>query len=154
MIRTTCGVLVTDGARLLLGQAPNASRWDIPKGLAEPGEAFLDAAVRELREETGLVAEGASLTPHGVHRYLPGKQLALFRWRVDAMPDPAALRCASVFRGYDGRLMPEFARFAVVTWEEALGRVGKNMGRVLSEVGFCENLPRVLQRNPVDSQSS
>ncbi len=28
--------------------------WDFPKGLAEPGEAPLDAALREVREETGL----------------------------------------------------------------------------------------------------
>ena len=30
--------------------------WDIPKGVAEPGEQFAAAAVRELQEETGLAA--------------------------------------------------------------------------------------------------
>ena len=53
--RISCGVIVTDGNRLLLGHATRSPRWDIPKGLAEPGESLAAAAVRELAEETGLV---------------------------------------------------------------------------------------------------
>jgi hypothetical protein len=30
----SCGVLVTDGERLLLGRAPLSPRWDFPKGAA------------------------------------------------------------------------------------------------------------------------
>ncbi|MBV8915190.1 MAG: NUDIX domain-containing protein, partial [Acetobacteraceae bacterium] len=52
MALTSCGVLVSDGARLLIGQATASPRWDIPKGVAEPGEDLLAAAVRELDEET------------------------------------------------------------------------------------------------------
>jgi len=135
MALTTCGVLVSDGEHLLIGQATASPRWDIPKGVAEPGESFVAAAGRELREETGLVADPAALVPLGVHRYLPGKQLALFAWHPAAMPDPAGLRCSSTFRGRDGRLVPEFARFALLPWAEAVARVGKNMARVLGEVG-------------------
>jgi 8-oxo-dGTP pyrophosphatase MutT (NUDIX family) len=42
-------VLVTDGVQVLLGHASCSPRWDIPKGLAHPGEPFVTAAVRELR---------------------------------------------------------------------------------------------------------
>jgi 8-oxo-dGTP pyrophosphatase MutT (NUDIX family) len=136
MIRTTCGILVMDKAGdLLLGQATGSPRWDIPKGVAEPEESWLDAAVRELREETSLVADPRELVPIGTHRYLPGKQLALFRWLMSTIPDPATLCCTSLFRARDGRLVPEFARFAVLPWSEAMARVGKNMARVLVEVG-------------------
>jgi 8-oxo-dGTP pyrophosphatase MutT (NUDIX family) len=31
--------------------------WGLPKGLVEPGESAAEAALREVREETGLVAE-------------------------------------------------------------------------------------------------
>jgi len=133
--RTSCGVLVTDdGTRLLLGRFTGLALWDIPKGLADPGEAFDAAALRELSEETGLAAPPAALLPLGVHRYRPGKDLALFLWRVAAMPDPAALVCRSMFRARDGRWLPELDAFAVLDWDTALARVGRNMARVLGEV--------------------
>ncbi len=133
---TSCGVLVSDGAgRILLGQATGSARWDIPKGVAEAGEEHAAAAARELREETGLVAEASALLPLGIYRYLPAKDLALFAWAADPALEPAALRCTSMFRGRDGRLVPEFARFALLPWGEALARAGKNMARVLGEVG-------------------
>jgi 8-oxo-dGTP pyrophosphatase MutT (NUDIX family) len=132
--RVTCGVLVLDCRRnLLIGQATGSKRWDIPKGIADPGEPWAQAAVRELREETGLMAEPDRLSPLGVHPYLPGKRLALFAWEPACMPDPAALRCTSTFLARDGRVLPELARFAVLPWAEALARLGKNMARVLGD---------------------
>ena len=132
---TSCGVLVRDAAgRVLLGQATGSARWDIPKGVAEAGEDYAAAALRELREETGLVADAASLRALGVHRYLPAKDLALFEW-VKAEIDVAELQCTSLFRARDGRMMPELARFALLEWDQALGRVGKNMRLVLEGMG-------------------
>jgi bis(5'-nucleosidyl)-tetraphosphatase len=52
--RLSAGVVVvretTDGWRFLLLRAFN--HWDFPKGMVEPGEEPLAAAVREVREET------------------------------------------------------------------------------------------------------
>jgi 8-oxo-dGTP pyrophosphatase MutT (NUDIX family) len=42
------------GIRLLVLRA--YKNWDFPKGLVEPGESELDAARREVQEETGLAA--------------------------------------------------------------------------------------------------
>ena len=129
----TCGVIVTDGRKILLGHATRSSRWDIPKGIAEPGEDFADAAVRELQEETGLVARPDELTPLGVRPYRSGKDLALFRWHPPAMPDPASLVCVSCFtwRGSD---LPEFDRFGLFDKDEAVARVGKAMAPILAGV--------------------
>ena len=63
--RISCGVVITDGQLLLLGHATFSPRWDIPKGLAEPGETLPDAALRELREETGLLAASSDLVALG-----------------------------------------------------------------------------------------
>lgn len=129
--KLSCGVLVTDGARLLLGHATRSPRWDIPKGLAEPGESALDAALRELREETGLVADPAGLRPLGTHAYLRDKDLALFVWHPDPMPDPATLSCTALVTLADGTSFPELDRFALLAWPEVYVRAGKNMSRVL-----------------------
>ena len=40
-------------------QQPNAGRWGFPGGVLELGETVTQGAVRELREETGIVAEPA-----------------------------------------------------------------------------------------------
>jgi len=132
--QTSCGVIVTDGQRLLLGHATRSPRWDIPKGVAESGENFSGAAVRELREETGLVVSPDELVALGVHPYLRGKDLALFAWAPQPLPDPGSLACTSNFALADGTLLPEFDRFGLFPWDEALTRVGKNLARVLTSI--------------------
>ena len=132
--QTSCGVIVTDGERVLLGHATRSPRWDIPKGSAEPSETFPVAAARELLEETGLVIAPEALTDLGVHLYLRGKDLALFMWKAAHLPDPRRLTCTSRFALPDGTLLPEFDRFGLFAWEDALSLVGKNLARVLASV--------------------
>jgi 8-oxo-dGTP pyrophosphatase MutT (NUDIX family) len=133
--KTSCGVIVGDGERILLGHATRSPRWDIPKGEAEPGEDFAAAAARELREETGLSVAPGELAALGVHPYLRGKDLALFAWSPTLMPDPKSLLCSSTFTLPNGAILPEFDRFGLFHWDEALGRVGKNMARILARIG-------------------
>jgi 8-oxo-dGTP pyrophosphatase MutT (NUDIX family) len=133
---TSSGVIVTDGKRLLLGHASRSPRWDIPKGGAEPGETLAEAAVRELREETGLAAPEAALTALGVFPYLRTKDLALFAWVVATLPDPKTLACSEYFTLADGTHLPEFDRFGLFPREAALTKVGKNLARLLAEISL------------------
>jgi 8-oxo-dGTP pyrophosphatase MutT (NUDIX family) len=126
--RLSCGVVV------LLGHATRSPRWDIPKGLAEPDESHAAAAVRELAEETGLVVTEAELRTFGVHAYLRDKDLALFVWMPAEMPASDTLVCRSTFVLPDGSLVPEFDRFGLFDWDEALGKVGKSLARLLTQV--------------------
>jgi 8-oxo-dGTP diphosphatase len=42
-------------------QQPNAGRWGFPGGVLELGETVAEGAMRELNEETGIVAEPAGI---------------------------------------------------------------------------------------------
>lgn len=54
------GVVCLRGDEVLLirrGRPPRLGDWSLPGGRIEPGERATDAALRELREETGVEAE-------------------------------------------------------------------------------------------------
>ena len=55
--------LPLDGRVLLVRRRrpPNADSWSFPGGKIAFGEGHVDAAVRELREETGIAADGAGV---------------------------------------------------------------------------------------------
>lgn len=44
----------TDSRRVLLVHRPRYDDWSFPKGKLDPGETVEEAALREVREETGL----------------------------------------------------------------------------------------------------
>jgi 8-oxo-dGTP diphosphatase len=58
------GAIIIDKGRVLLvkrGHPPLAGEWSIPGGALEVGEMVREAAVREVKEETGLGVEPAEL---------------------------------------------------------------------------------------------
>lgn len=71
--------------------------WDFPKGLVEPGESDADAAVRELREETGIKLSPDTLFDAGVHSHNKEKDIHLFLYLTEQMPDIERLRCSTYF---------------------------------------------------------
>ncbi|MCK1797397.1 NUDIX domain-containing protein [Streptomyces sp. XM4193] len=78
MTLLAAAVIVHDRAHdrlVLLQRGPNAKfargSWDLPVGKCDPGESVAAAAVRELREETGLLVREEDLAlvhvVHGAH---------------------------------------------------------------------------------------
>jgi 8-oxo-dGTP pyrophosphatase MutT (NUDIX family) len=130
----SCGVIVRRApGELLLGHATGRHLWDIPKGVREADETSIDAALRELKEETGLVIGADRVLDLGLHRYLPRKDLQLFL--LDP-PEPALdiapCTCSTYYPARDGlRLIPEVDAYRWGRREELADLCGKHMTRVL-----------------------
>jgi 8-oxo-dGTP diphosphatase len=58
------GAVIIENARVLLvkrAHPPLEAQWSIPGGVLEVGEMIREAAIREVREETGLIVEPGDL---------------------------------------------------------------------------------------------
>ncbi len=51
------GVVLDDHGRVLLTRRADSGRWAVVSGIIEPGEQPAPALIREIAEETGVVAE-------------------------------------------------------------------------------------------------
>jgi 8-oxo-dGTP pyrophosphatase MutT (NUDIX family) len=53
---TAAGVVLGPADRVLLGRRSDTGGWALPGGIIDPGEEPADAAIREIFEETGVIA--------------------------------------------------------------------------------------------------
>jgi 8-oxo-dGTP diphosphatase len=66
-VRAAGGVVRRDG-RIAVVHRPRYDDWSLPKGKLDPGEGWEEAALREVREETGLECElGPELSSTSYH---------------------------------------------------------------------------------------
>lgn len=76
------GVIFIDGREpeKILFVQNYGSKWSFPKGSVEVGETFVDAAIREAKEETGI-----EIDKRKIHEVLTlrNKQFFIYRERVD-----------------------------------------------------------------------
>ncbi len=135
----SCGTLVVDPeGRLLLCHVTNTARWDIPKGMQDPGESTLQAAMRELREEAGLVFDASRFDDLGGFAYRPDKRLHLYRVRVG--PELASLDelvCTSFFpHPVSGKPTPETDAFRWAGRSEIARLCWPRMGQRLLQLDW------------------
>ncbi len=109
--------------------------WSVPKGLLEPGEAPLDAALREFGEETGLRLTGA-LTPLEPIRQAGGK--VVLCWAVEAELDLALFKSGEFEMEWPPRSgrtarFPEIDRLQYFSAVEALARILPGQAPLIQE---------------------
>lgn len=130
----SCGTLVynADG-QLLLCHVTGTAAWDIPKGMQDPGESTLEAAMRELREEAGVAFEPGRFHDLGRFDYRRDKRLHLYRVDAgDELGDLRQLACTSFFPHHaTGLPTPEADGFRWATREQAGRLCWPRMGALL-----------------------
>ncbi len=151
----SCGVLLfNEHDQLLLAHATGNRHWDVPKGLADPGEEPLTAALRETREETGIVLDPAGWTDLGRHPYRPGKDLHLFARRVSTFEVIVGdCVCTSMFvHARSGKSLPEADAFAWFGVEQLTERCARSMSTLLVTQGLAARALQALAGPPASPE--
>ncbi len=109
-------IIIDKGTHKVLGGHPTGRpytynyAYDIPKGHIEDGETPLEAAKRELKEETGIVLpDDQEIHEIGHVAYNSKKSLHLFSTELDI--DLKKLHCDSTFVDSFGNVKPEVDHF-------------------------------------------
>lgn len=140
----TCGLIIASPKGWLLGHATDTPYWDLPKGQREPDEDFVDAAIRECWEETGLDVSdykqhftALGLQPYNVKL---GKQLFLFRLQLSSPLDLDQCQCRSFVKARKGSgMVLDMDAFAWVPPERLDLYVKPRMYKHLKKRGLLSN---------------
>jgi 8-oxo-dGTP pyrophosphatase MutT (NUDIX family) len=138
-MNVSCGTLVVDAeGRLLICHVTGTRSWDIPKGLLDPGEDTLTAAMRELDEEAGLSFDAPRFQELGRFPYRRDKSLHLYKVEVgDEMPDLGHLACRSFFPHHaTGKPTPETDGFRWATRDEVARLCWPRMAELLLSLSW------------------
>jgi 8-oxo-dGTP diphosphatase len=87
-VRAAGGVVWRDGAagrEVAIVHRPRYDDWSLPKGKLLPGEDWLEGALREVEEETGLRAEPAEELEPARYRDRKGRDKLVRWWSMRAI---------------------------------------------------------------------
>lgn len=133
MKKISAGLILTDKTKFLGCHSTGNYFYDIPKGSIEAGETPLEACIREVEEETGLIVSNERLLDLGVFDYNYEKNLHLFLLVKEELPDTQKMICTTHFETKTGKVLPEVDKFRYINFCD-------------KEVFLTENMKRVIQK--------
>lgn len=90
-IEAAGGVVMRRGpeaTEIVLVHRPRYDDWSFPKGKLDPGERFEEAALREVREETGLICRLGPELPFARYEDNKGRPKIVRYWLMAVVEDP------------------------------------------------------------------
>jgi len=133
--KPSCGILVVDDAlnKILLCHVTHQKHWDIPKGRPDDDEAEIDTAIRETREECGLVFNQNDLLSLGKFEYTKNKDLVLYLVNVDSTIERTFV-CETKCFDHKGVEIYENDDWKWVEFDKIEKHCTSNMFKVLSKI--------------------
>ena len=157
--KVTAAVVIINSRGDILGchatGRPDKSGWDFPKGLVEAGETHAEGALRELREETGIELTADVLLDAGRHPHNKEKDIHLFLYKTEEMPDPETLRCSTYFNVCDRqtgevlRTCPECNGYEIIPKSERW-KFNKVLANKFDIIDAFNSLPEITHLRPFD----
>ncbi|MND12033.1 Diadenosine hexaphosphate hydrolase [compost metagenome] len=130
--KLSCGILIVDANKnILMLHATGQNFWDLPKGTQDEGESTMQTAIREVEEETGIVADPAQCIELGWYEYNRFKDVFLYLLPVEKV-DIGQLRCKSTFFNNAGEELPEADSFDMIPLSQASSYMCASMARLYS----------------------
>lgn len=127
----SCGVVFVNTIEkkiLMIHPTYRKDFWDFPKGRMEEGETPIQAAIREVKEETSLNVTEDELIDFGFHKYNNHKNVHLFIC-YDKEINTHKLICTSMVEGKTHNY-PEADDFRFFSIDEAIDLMCPSMKKV------------------------
>jgi 8-oxo-dGTP diphosphatase len=130
----TVGVVCLKGDQVLLirrGTPPRLNQWSLPGGRLEWGEATMDAALRELKEETGVDARLLGLIDvvDGVFPARPGGEITRHYVLIDYAARWIAGEPQAGDDAAEARFVSRDEAMALVEWDETRRVIAETYAR-------------------------
>lgn len=124
-----------DIPHLLMCHSTNNTFWDVPKGGGDPEELPINAAIRELFEETGFIVTADELLDIGVFDYNPHKNLHLFKYIGNNKFITNKAICNSFFEcTRTKKTFPEVDDFQFIPFEKVSSYCAKSFKNVFQKL--------------------
>lgn len=137
-IPKSCGIIyLLSNGKFLICHATNGRYWSIPKGIKDKGESDIEAAIREMKEETGIIINN----PNNLCKcydgfYNESKDLAVFIYNSrENNKNIKEFVCVSMyFDDKDKKNLPEVDRYMFIDIEGAKRFMNSSQYKIVKNI--------------------